>query len=141
MSCKHCPFITTSDNLGLELKLLSDHGVTCVADRDHRLCFCSYHHAFLNCRRGCNLTASVTLTSHPVLYVHPHAGSSHCHSRILAEVVTSVVTRTLLAQFVFELFDTEKKFLAGHRYVSVQTYPCRETPVMHPAHSACSLTY
>lgn len=78
MSCKHCPFITTSDSLSLELKLLSDHGVTYVADRDHRFCCCGYHQAFLNCRRGCNFTASVTLTSHPVLYVHPHAGSSHC---------------------------------------------------------------
>jgi hypothetical protein len=100
MSSKHCPFITTSDNLGLELKLLSDHGVTCVADRDRRLCFYGYHQAFLNCRPGCNLTASVTLTPHPVFYVYPHAGSSHCHARILAEVVTSVVTRTLLTHFV-----------------------------------------
>jgi len=141
MSCKHCPFITTWDNLGLELKLLSDHGVTCVADRDHRLCFCGYHQAFLNCRRGCNFTASVTLTSHPVLYVHPHAGSSHCHARILAEVVTSVVTRTLPAQFVSELLDTENKFLTGPRCVCVQTYPYREKPVTHPAHSAYSLTY
>jgi hypothetical protein len=141
MSCKHCPFITTSDNLGLELKLRSDHCVTCVADRDHRLCFRGFHQAFLNCRRGCNLTSSVTLTSHPVLYVHLHAGSSHCHARVLAVVVASVVTRTQRAQLVFEMSDTENKFLTGPRYVSVQTCPYREKPVTHPAHSACSLTY
>jgi hypothetical protein len=46
------------------------------------------------------LTASVTLTPHPVLYVHPHAGSSHCHARILVEFVPSVVTTTLPTQFV-----------------------------------------
>jgi len=132
MSCKHCPFITNSENLGLELRLLSDHGVTCVADRDHRLCFCGNREAFLNCRRGCNLTASVTLTSHPVLYVRPYAGSSHCHARVLAQIVTSVVTRTLLAQFVFELSDTENTFLTRPRYVTVQTYSYREKTVTAP---------